>query len=240
MKIALIGYGNMGKMIEQAALARGHLITIIPRSAFPASPKFDAELKQTDICIDFSHPCCAIEHLERLAHLGKNLVMGTTGWDADFDKVKQIVEMSNIGFLYSPNFSIGVALFHQILIETVELVAPFEAYDVSGIEIHHNKKADSPSGTALAITSSLNKHLIPQKKKIQFSSVRVGATPGTHSVIFDSDSDTITLTHTARNRKGFAEGALTAAEWLIGKKGMFTLEDMLVIQKSQNPSHKSD
>lgn len=221
MKIALIGYGKMGRLVEKAAPERGHLITakIHPRHWRPE------EIENADICIDFSHPDCAVGNLKWAASMRKNFVMGTTGWTEHLDAVKQLVKDSGIGFLYAPNFSIGIALFLRIVEEAAKLIAPFEEYDCGGWECHHALKADSPSGTAQAILGRLTD--IMKEKNPQFTSTRCGSFPGTHTLIFDSPADTITLSHQARSRDGFVQGALSAAEWLQGKSGFFTLQDML-------------
>lgn len=220
MKIALIGYGKMGKMVEQQALAQGHTIIARIDSKWPHS-----SIAEADVCIDFSQPKAALDNINVAATMKKNIIMGTTGWYDQLDQAKHLVEGAGIGFLYAPNFSLGVALFLNIITQTSSLMAPFNGYDVSGLEIHHNEKLDSPSGTAKKIIEQISGHR--PDKKIEFASVRVGAAPGTHSIMFDSHADTITLTHTARNREGFASGALTAATWLQGKTGFFTLDDML-------------
>lgn len=220
MKIALIGYGKMGKMIHSIAEARGHTITAIVDSKSSLDIVADAE-----VCIDFSAPDAVLENIKTLAPLKKNIVMGTTGWSEHLPEIHQIIKKSEIGFLHSPNFSIGVALFIKTLEHTAKMMSSFNQYEVGGIEIHHSKKLDAPSGTAKAIEDKLNQ--FHQLCPISFSSVRVGDVPGTHSVIYDSPVDTITLTHTARNRQGFAEGAVFAAEWLVEKKGIFTLDDLI-------------
>lgn len=240
MKIALIGYGKMGKMVESAALSKSY--TIVSKIDSHQQSISKESLANADICIDFSHPNCVVNNVKSIAALKKNIVMGTTGWYDHLDLVKEIVNNADIGFLYSPNFSLGVSLFLEIVAQAAALMAPFESYDVGGFEIHHNQKADSPSGTAKAIAKRLLANL-PRKKEviygqpnqqihpdtIHFSSTRFGSVPGTHSVAFDSNSDSITLTHTARNREGFANGAIRAAEWLVGKKGFYTNEDILKI-----------
>lgn len=229
MKIGLIGYGKMGKMVEQHALSKGHTIIAKVDSKTP----FDC-LTQADICIDFTTPEVALDNIRKVAALGVNLVMGTTGWYEHIETVKAIVNESNIGFLYAANFSLGISLFLQIIEHAAKLIAPFDCYDVSGLEIHHNQKLDSPSGTALKIIDKLQTHMPHHKSPIEFASVRVGAVPGTHTTLFDSPHDTITLTHTARSREGFASGAVTAAEWLHGKQGFFTLHDMLHMYLAKN------
>jgi 4-hydroxy-tetrahydrodipicolinate reductase len=224
MKIALFGYGKMGKSVEAKALARGHTTPLILNSKSSLSAEMLAHL---DICIDFSHPKCVLHNISIAASAGKNIVVGTTGWDSQYEEAKQIIGKSRCALLYAPNFSLGIALFKKIIDHTASLMAPFESYDVSGVEIHHNKKIDSPSGTALTLSETLNRHLPRKNGKIAFASLRIGEVPGTHSVLFDSAVDTITLTHTARNREGFAEGAVYAAEWLCDKKGIYTIDDII-------------
>ncbi len=227
MKIALIGYGKMGKAVEQHAIAKGHTIvaTIDSKGSFE-------DLTAADICIDFTRPDCALNNIQKVAALKKNLIMGTTGWHDQLETARAIVKDASIGFLFAPNFSLGIALFLQMVEHAAKLIAPFNCYDVSGIEIHHNQKLDSPSGTAKNIIEKLQAHLPNNQVPIEFSSLRVGSVPGTHTTLFDSPADTITLTHTARNRDGFASGAIVAAEWLQGKTGFFTLSDMLL---AKNP-----
>lgn len=223
MKLALIGYGKMGKMVEAAAKQKGHaIVSYCHRDVTPS------HLKEADLCIDFTHPSAAIPNLQIAAKQRKNYVMGTTGWYDALEEVRQIVSQHEIGFLYSPNFSIGVQLFLKIVSEAAALINEFPVYDVGITEEHHNKKVDSPSGTALAITNTL---LVQMKNKseeqLQVASLRCGSIPGTHTVHFDSPCDTITIKHQARNREGFAQGAVVAAEWLHGKKGFYTLADLL-------------
>lgn len=240
MKIALIGYGKMGKMVELAALSKGHAIIskIDPQCHHKNISK--ESLLDADVCIDFTEPAGVLDNIKCASALGKNIVMGTTGWYDHIDEVKRIVDKAGTGFLYSPNFSLGVALFLEIIAQAAALIGPFDGYDIGGVEIHHSQKADSPSGTAKAIAKRLLANL-PRKKEvvfgqpkkansdeIHFTSMRYGSAPGTHSITFDSHADSITLTHTARNREGFAEGAVKAAEWLKDRKGFFTLDEMLL------------
>lgn len=210
MRIALLGYGKMGKMVEQIAREKG--IEIV---------EFDA----ADIAIDFSHASCVLGHVKRAIKHQKNLVIGTTGWGQEQSQIFDLVQKSSIGLLYSPNFSIGIQLFLQLIERAASLFDAFPEYDVAGIEEHHRNKQDAPSGTALAIMQKI-KETTPSKKEIPFASVRYGNIPGTHTVVFDSLSDTITLQHSARNREAFAQGALLAAEWLLGRKGIYTFEDL--------------
>jgi 4-hydroxy-tetrahydrodipicolinate reductase len=215
MKIALIGYGKMGRMVETVALQRHH--TISSRIGYDIC--IDAD--DTDIFIDFTHPDCAVDNISACASLGKSLVVGTTGWYERLPEVKKMVEQSNIGLLYAPNFAIGVHLFLRLAANAAKL---FAEYDIAISEEHHNQKADRPSGTALALADVVNK---ATDRLPEISSLRCGSIPGTHTLFLDSAVDTITLTHTARSRLGMAEGAVKAAEWLQNRKGLFTLDDML-------------
>lgn len=228
MKIALLGNGQMGQMVKAAAQQRGHtVVATITREKI--TPHL---LKDAHVCIDFSHPECALDHIEAIAKCNKPLIMGTTGWTDHLGDAKRIVQQNKIGFMYSPNFSIGVALFFRLVQAAAQLIDPFSNYDVGLFEAHHNKKVDAPSGTAKALKQIISQSMKtrPSKNNLEIASMRCGSIPGTHSVIFDSSADTITLTHEARNREGFANGAVTAAEWIQNKQGFFTLEDMLTSQ----------
>lgn len=209
MKIALLGYGKMGKMVETLAPSRKHFI--VP---------FD----QAEMCIEFTHPDAVLKNISEAASQGKSLVVGTTGWFHNLEEAHKIVEKYQVGMLYSPNFSIGMALFSKIVKETAQLMRAFTNYDVSAIEYHHKHKVDSPSGTAKHLEKILHESL---NREVPFTAIRSGNYPGTHTIQFDSLADTITLTHEARNREGFALGSIIAAEWLQGKRGVFTLNDML-------------
>lgn len=154
-------------------------------------------------------------------------MIGTTGWEKDLDSVQQHVEKAKIGLLFSPNFSFGVQIFYKIIAEAAALLASREEYDVGLIEQHHQQKRDHPSGTAKQLAAILQEKGMRNKRDLSIASLRCGTIPGTHTVLFDSAVDTITLTHQAHNREGFAAGAVLAAEWLQGKRGFFTLDDML-------------
>ncbi len=222
MRIALIGYGNMGQMIEKTAVSRGHSIV-----ARITSNHWDMEaLQKADVCLEFTRPECVIENIRKIAELKKNIVVGTTGWHENIDLVRSLVEEHQIGVLYAANFSIGVNLLLRMLAYAASLVDAFEEYDVAGIELHHNRKKDSPSGTSLEIAKTIKQHM-NRIDNVPFSSVRCGSIPGTHTVVFDSSCDTITIMHEARNREGFALGAVQAAEWIQGKKGLYTLADCM-------------
>lgn len=221
LKIALFGYGTMGKLIEKMAKEQGHDIV----AKISRQNSIDS-LANVDVCIDFSHASCVMDHVSFCVKHQINLIIGTTGWENQLEEVRKKVEKSSIGCLYAPNFSLGVHLFIQIVSYAASLINRVEGYDVSGVEYHHKNKVDKPSGTAKALTQQLLKQL-KQFDTIPFESVRCGSIPGTHTLLFDSPSDTIVLTHQARNKDDFAKGALRAAEWMMDKKGFFTLDDML-------------
>ena len=205
LKIALIGYGKMGRRVEKIALERGHKITSI---------------EEADVCIDFTEPSSVLSTLQKLAPTKKCFVIGTTGWYDELDKVSELVKKYDLALLYAPNFSIGVHLFMEVVAEAAKKYLGTGEYKVAGVEMHHDEKKDAPSGTALGLVKKIG-------QPVSFSSVRCGSIPGVHTLIFDSPVDQITLTHEARSRDGFALGAVKAAEWLPGKKGLFTLNDLL-------------
>lgn len=226
MKIALLGYGKMGQLVEQAAQARGHqIVERFSREKGSLKDRREA-LIATDLAIDFTEASCVLPHLELCLSLGKPLIIGTTGWEENHLTAQEMVRKAKGSCLYSPNFSLGIYLFQQIIAYAASLFQPFKDYDVGGIEYHHRQKLDSPSGTAKALTQNLIHHM-PRAKDFQFTSVRCGHIPGTHTLQFEGPADSITLTHEARNRQGFAEGAVFAAEWLLGKTGFFSLTDMM-------------
>lgn len=214
-KIALLGFGKMGKSIASLAeTADAEIVAQFSRRA-PATPE---ALKEASVCIDFSHPDAVLNHVKVAAVAKKPIVIGTTGWLEEMEMVKKIVKEANIGCLFSPNFSIGIALFRAIVEEATKRIQHFPEYDTGMIEMHHAAKADAPSGTANMLASVAGNPPI--------ASLRCGSIPGTHQILFDSPIDTITLTHTARSRDGFALGALKAAHWIDGKTGFFTMEDL--------------
>ncbi len=187
-------------------------------------------LEDCDVCIDFSHATCLFDHLKLAAKHQKPLVIGTTGWSDQYEEVGAYVKEHDMGVIAGANFSIGVHLLMEILEEAAKTISPFHEYEVAGIEAHHSKKADAPSGTALDIAKTIDRHF-QRNQKCSFASLRVGSIPGEHTVLFDSPSDTITITHTARNREGFAKGALLAAKWIYGKKGFYTFKDCMREQR---------
>lgn len=233
MKIALLGYGKMGQLIACLAQQKGHEVTAAVSSRNGGLDAHLENLAGADVWIDFSHADQVLKHLRHSIELKKPLVIGTTGWEKEMEQAQSLLIHSPIGCLYAPNFSIGVHLFKQIVAYAAQLIGPFQDYDISGIEYHHREKRDAPSGTAKALTHEIIRQL-PHLEGFQFTSVRCGSIPGTHSLCLDSPADTITLTHQARNRDGFAAGAIAAAEWLIDKKGFFTLDDLLASAQAKS------
>ncbi len=227
MKLAIVGYGKMGRLIEQLA----------PDYGFEIALKLDEfnniecagitreNFKEIDAAIEFSIPSATLANIERIAALGVNMVVGTTGWLAETERVKAAVERGGVGLIWSPNFSIGVNVFARLAAEAARLLATEEEYGAWAWEIHHSTKKDAPSGTLLKLVGDMKK--AGYARPIDASSNRAGKHPGTHEIGFDSAADTITLRHTARSREGFARGALKAARWIIGKKGFYEFSDAL-------------
>lgn len=243
MKIAITGYGRMGQITEQLAKENGHDVvsTIDPAVKSAKFKELNKEnLCGADVVIDFTIPAIVLENIDSYIKYGINAAIGTTGWYEYLEEVKEKVEKSEIGLIWSGNFSIGVNLFFRIIKESAGLMSNFTSYDVMGYEIHHNRKKDSPSGTMNMIGKILLENIKNKKKiitekldrkiseeEIHLASVRGGNVPGTHVVTFDSEVDTIELKHTVRSRKGLALGAIKAAEWIQGKKGFYNIEDMM-------------
>ncbi|MBI3037080.1 4-hydroxy-tetrahydrodipicolinate reductase [Candidatus Woesearchaeota archaeon] len=245
MKIALIGYGKMGKEVDRVAKLRGHTVcAIVDKTDAGATHKeIDSSgscLKDADIVIDFTVPSAVVGNIRRVTAAKKNMVVGTTGWYDGMTEAKQLVGAAGTGFIYSSNFSVGVNVFYRVIEAAAKLINKVPEYDAFGYELHHNQKLDSPSGTAKSIAEILLKNISRKKQpqydkldrkinpeELHFASVRAGWIPGTHVVGFDSEADTIELKHTARSRAGFALGAVMAAEWLRGRKGFFTMNDFI-------------
>ncbi|HYO84446.1 MAG TPA: dihydrodipicolinate reductase C-terminal domain-containing protein, partial [Bryobacteraceae bacterium] len=184
-----------------------------------------ATLAGVDVAIEFSTPEACIGNIERLAAAGTNTVVGTTGWTSELDRARTIVDSSDIGLVWSPNFSIGVNVFDRIVRETSALLERQTEYGAWAWEIHHDMKKDAPSGTLLKLVESMK--AAGYSRNIDVSSSRAGRVPGTHEIGFDSEADTITLRHTARSREGFARGALMAAKWLYGRRGFYHFSEVL-------------
>ena len=236
MNIALIGYGKMGKAIEAVALQKGHNI-ILKIDVNNIEELTSENLKKCDVAIEFTTPDTAVKNILQCLDAGVPVVCGTTGWHARLEEVKQICKQKEGAFLSSSNFSIGVNIFFEINKFAAALMNPQKEYDVSIEEIHHTEKKDSPSGTAITVAEQILEQIerktnwvnnaTPNAGDIEIISKRIDATAGTHIIKYSSSIDDIEITHTAHNRQGFAKGAVLAAEFLQGKKGIFTMKDVL-------------
>ena len=236
MKIALVGYGKMGKEIEQIAISRGHEIVLKVNSS-NADTFTNEELKMADVAIEFSVPQSAINNINRCIDTNVPVVVGTTAWlDKKEDVIIRCID-NNGALLYSSNFSIGVNLFFQLNEKLAELMKPYNEYEVTMEEIHHVHKLDAPSGTAITLANEIIEQL-PRKNKwvvntgakaneIEIRAIRTNSVPGTHSITYNSEIDSISIEHIAHNLKGFALGAVIAAEYLKDKKGIYTMRDVL-------------
>jgi 4-hydroxy-tetrahydrodipicolinate reductase len=226
-RLAIVGYGKMGRLIEQFAPEYGFAVALkldeFNNTAFEGVKA--ANFAGIDVAVDFSIPEAVAENVERIAALGVNLVVGTTGWLSQLERVQAAVERNRIGLVWSPNYSIGVNAFFRLVSEAARLLANEPSYGAWAWEIHHATKKDAPSGTLLKLVEDMK--TAGFKGPIDVSASRAGAHPGTHEIGFDSAADTITLRHTARSREGFARGALKAAQWLIGQKGFHEFSEVL-------------
>ena len=227
MNLAIVGYGKMGRLIEQLAPQYGFAVKLkLNRENNTHFEGLTAEnFRGIDAAVEFSAHAATLGNIERLASLGVNVVVGTTGWFEHLAQVRAVVERSGIGMVWSPNYSIGVNAFLQIVSEATRLLARESDYGAWAWEIHHAAKKDAPSGTLLKLVEEMKRS--GYERSIAVSSNRAGAHPGTHEIGFDSLADTITLRHTARSREGFARGALRAARWVMGKKGFFEFRDVV-------------
>jgi len=227
LTLALLGYGKMGKAIAQVAPEHGLNVRLVltSESNRDGSGITRENFKGVDVCVDFTTPGAVVANLCRVAALGCNLVVGTTGWQDKLEEVRHVVESAGIGLVYGANFSIGVQLFYRAARAAAEVFSRFPRYDPYITETHHRFKKDAPSGTALELKRQVQSAL--PDREIGIASVREGYVPGTHELGFDSEADTVILRHTARSRQGFAEGALYAARWVVGKKGLFSFADTL-------------
>jgi 4-hydroxy-tetrahydrodipicolinate reductase len=226
-RLAIVGYGKMGRLIEQLA----------PEFGFVVSLKLDEfnnagfegltadNFRGIDVAVDFSIPSAVVANVEGIAALGVNLVIGTTGWRDQEAAVRRAVEKYGIGLVWSPNYSVGVNAFFRLVAEAARLLAGQPEYGAWAWEIHHATKKDAPSGTLLKLVDEMKK--AGYARHIDAGSNRAGAHPGTHEIGFDSSADTITLRHVARGREGFARGALKAAQWVVGKRGFYEFGEVL-------------
>ncbi|MDH3494125.1 MAG: dihydrodipicolinate reductase [Acidobacteriota bacterium] len=226
MKIALIGYGVMGKLIERIAVQRGHEISakIDEPEAGLTMDELASRLSGADVAIEFSIPDAVERNIAASMKAGVPLVEGTTGWNDRIDAIRLLVEKNEGGFVYGANFSIGVNLFYHVVRNAAQLFSKFDDYEVFIEEQHHSRKLDAPSGTALKIKDIVDESY---KHEYSVSSTRAGNIPGTHRVGFDGTADQVLLEHAARSREGFAAGAVMAAEWVIGKKGFWEFSDVI-------------
>ena len=218
MKICIIGYGKMGKMVEKIAISKGHSINQIIDSP---NDKVDGN---ADVAIIFSTPESAVLNIMKCFEKKLPVVCGTTGWLNDIEKIKKYCETNNSTFLISPNFSLGVNLFFKINNSVSKIMRNSDEFDLRISEVHHTSKIDSPSGTALKIKSDIDSIL---NKNTQIESKRIGSNNGTHEIIYESFSDLIKISHTAKNRESFALGSIVCAQWIISQNGFFEMDDFL-------------
>ena len=230
MNIALFGYGKMGKMIEQVAISRGHKIVA----------KIDENTEHIDfgtidVAIDFSMPDAAFENITNCLNNNVPIISGTTGWLSKYEDAVSICKQKNGAFIYASNFSLGVNIFFELNNYLAKMMQNLPEYKVSIEEIHHTQKLDAPSGTAITLAEGVIEHSAYKQWKLDEKSYgtlpitakRIGQTPGTHTVNYENKVDSIEIKHTAHNREGFALGAVIAAEWIIGKNGIFSMRDVL-------------
>jgi 4-hydroxy-tetrahydrodipicolinate reductase len=226
MKLALIGYGAMGQLVAQQARTANDEIgaTLTSKEAELTGDEMGALLTGHDVAVDFSNGVAVMRNVEACARAGVPLVEGTTGWKDNQDDVRRIVQQSGSALVHGANFSIGVNVFYRIVEGASELFASLDQYQAFIEEQHHSRKLDAPSGTALKIKTLMDQR---GKSPVSVSSTRAGSIPGTHRVGFDSAADQITLTHMARSREGFAAGALLAARWIRGRKGVYEFSEVI-------------
>jgi 4-hydroxy-tetrahydrodipicolinate reductase len=242
MNIGLIGYGKMGKAIEEIALQRGHRIVFRVNSSLPIDK---VDLNTADVLIEFTNPEMVLSHIHAAIDANVPIVVGSTGWNSKLDEVTELVTAQNASLLYASNFSIGVNLFFEINKKLARLMGDFSEYQCSLEEIHHTQKLDSPSGTAISIANDIlenndsymswvcgeNTPPHVNSNQLSLTAYREENVPGTHLVSYKSEIDTIEIKHVAHNRKGFASGAVIAAEWLLHQKGVYTMSDVLKINE---------
>lgn len=230
MKIALLGYGKMGQTIERIALERGHEI-VLKKDEFNTYEG----LSNADVAIDFSIPTVAVSNISSCFHANIPVISGTTGWLEHYDEMVALCEAKKGAFISSSNFSLGVNLFFELNEYLAKMMSKFNSYKVEMEEIHHTQKLDAPSGTAISLAKGVIENSAytnwtldnPKPKEIYIEAKRIENIPGTHTVTYNSIVDSIEIKHTAHNRDGFALGAVIAAEWIVGKQGVFTMKDVL-------------
>lgn len=240
MKIALIGYGKMGKIIENIAIQRGHEIVL--RLDVNNPDDFD-RLAEADVAIEFTRPESAFDNLKRCIVAKVPVVCGTTGWLEEYESVSKLCQKNDTAFFYASNYSVGVNIFFEINRRLASMMNNYPMYDVRMEEIHHTQKLDAPSGTAITLANGILENMerktnwvchtegtaedLQITPKLKITAKRIDPAPGTHIVTYDSPIDTIQISHEAHSREGFATGAVLAAEWILGKKGVFSMKDML-------------
>lgn len=232
MKIALLGYGRMGQEIEKIATSRGHEI-VIRKDAGDS-----VDITKADVAIDFSIPTSAFENISNCLESNVPVISGTTGWLEKYNEAVNLCKEKKGAFIYASNFSVGVNIFFELNKQLAKMMSNLKDYNISMEEIHHTKKLDAPSGTAITLAEGIIENTSKENWKlgteisetnIPIEAKRIPDVPGTHTVWYSSEVDTIEIKHTAHNRKGFALGAVIAAEWIIGKTGVFTMKDVLNI-----------
>jgi 4-hydroxy-tetrahydrodipicolinate reductase len=227
MNLAIVGYGKMGRLLEQLAPEYGFAV----RLRLDAANNRNGEgitpdnFREVHVALEFSAPGATLANLERLAALGVNTVVGTTGWFAHLDRVRAAVERGGTGLVWAANYSIGMNAFFRVVAEAARLLSNHPDYGAWARELHHAAKKDAPSGTLLRLIEEMKK--AGYARPVATGAIRAGAHPGMHEIGFDSTSDTITLLHTARSREGYARGALRAARWLVGKRGFFEFREIV-------------
>ena len=225
--LAIVGHGKMGRLLEQLAAEYGFDVRLILNSATNAngSGLTGEKLSGIDVAMEFSTPSAALQNIRRLAAMGVPVVAGTTGWFQQLACAREAVQSGGSALVWSPNFSVGVYRFRQIIAQAARAFAAEREYEAWGWEIHHAAKRDALSGTLLAVSEEMKEAGF--ERAINLTATRAGAHPGTHEIGFDSSADTITIRHTARSREGFARGALRAARWILGKAGVFEFRDIV-------------
>jgi 4-hydroxy-tetrahydrodipicolinate reductase len=249
MRIALIGYGKMGKMIEEIAIERGHHI-ILRIDEENKEDLNQQSVKDIDVAIEFTAPQSAFQNVIKCIDIGLPAVSGSTGWNEQLPEAKEYCLQKKGSFLHSSNFSIGVNIFFQINLFLAKLMASQPGYNVSIKEVHHTQKKDAPSGTAVTLAEQILQNIdrkkswknneIDNEEELSIISERIDPTAGTHYVTYTSPIDDIEIIHTAHNRKGFALGAVLAAEFITGKRGVFTMNDVLLLSPAGPPPSSSE
>jgi len=232
VNIALLGYGKMGKTIEKIAVSRGHNILLRIDKHIK-----DYDITKVDVAIDFSVPSAAVVNLSKALNNNVPVISGTTGWLKDYDDIIRLCKERDGAFIYASNFSVGVNIFFELNNYLAKMMSNLEKYKVNLQEIHHTQKLDAPSGTAITLAEGIIDNsnykswslYKSDSETIPIEAKRIEDVPGTHSIVYDSNVDSIEIKHAAKNREGFALGAVIAAEWIIGKTGIFTMKDVLNI-----------